>query len=243
MTTEFEKDIKNPDLSTIIDLSYQDRPLLIAFGGIAGALGIPPFEFFNLTRKHDVNKIYLRDLSQTWYHSGLPGVSKSIDDTATFLRRKIDDTGVNKVVVIGNSMGGYAAIIFGILIKADIVHAFSPQTFINDDNFIRSKKQIQNVHNNFSDKYFDLGEVIKLHSNLGKFNIYYDFNNKLDKKHARHLKRSRNVKLHPFIGGGHLLIKTLRDSGELHNLIISSFNDSPDTPVNSDTNKTPLVPL
>jgi hypothetical protein len=76
MTTEFEKNIKDPNLSVIIDLSYKDRPLLIAFGGRLGALVMPPFEFFNLTKKMDINKIYLRDISQTWYHSGLHGISK-----------------------------------------------------------------------------------------------------------------------------------------------------------------------
>ena len=237
MTTEFERNIKDPNLSAIIDISYQDKPLLIAFGGISGPIGMPPFEFFNLARNLDVNKIYLRDLSQTWYHSGLPGISKNIDETASFLKGKIDESGADKVVVVGNSMGGYAAIIFGILIKADIVHAFSPHTFIKDANFIRSKEQIRNVHNNFYNKYFDLYEVMKLHNNLGEFNIYYDSKDKIDKKHAMHLNSSQNITLHSFRGGGHCLIKVLRDSGELQNIVISSFNGAPYKAINADTNK------
>jgi hypothetical protein len=237
MTTEFEKNIKDPNLSAVIDLSYQGRPLLIAFGGMLGSVGVPPFEFFNLTKDLDVNKIYLRDLRGTWYHSGLPGISNNIDETAFFLKSKIDEAGIDKVVVFGNSMGGYAAIIFGILIKADIVHAFSPQTSIKNPDIIRHKKQIQNVHNNFPDTYFDLNEAIDLYDNLGEFNIYYDSKDKLDKKHARHFKNSQNITLHSFNGGGHRLIKTLRDSGELRNIVISSLNDEPNKAINAGTKK------
>lgn len=237
MSTEFENDVKNPNLSVTIDLTYKDRPLLIAFGGMVGRLGIPPFEFFNLTKNLDVNKIYLRDLSKTWYHSGLPGISNNIDETASFLRRKIDESGADKIVVVGNSMGGYAAIVFGILIKADIVHAFSPQTFIKDADFIRSKEQLQNVHDNFSNKYFDINEVAKLHNNLGEFNLYYNSKNKIDKKHAMHLKSSKNIVLHSFRGSGHGLIKELKDSGELRNIVISSFNDASRKAINADTKK------
>lgn len=186
----------------------------------------------------NANKIYLRDHSQTWYHSGLSGISKSIDQTAHFLRRKIDEALVSKVIVIGNSMGGYAAILFGILLKADIVHAFSPHTFIHNEKYIRSKEQIRNVHNNFSNEYFDLGRVIKTHNNIGELNIYYDSKNKRDKKHAMHLKRIQNITFHSFSGGGHRLIKLLKESGELNDIILSALNgDASKKTVSSDSKK------
>ena len=237
MTTEFEREIRGSDQSAIIDLSYQNKPLLIAFGGMVGALGMPPFEFFKLTRNLDVNKIYLRDLNQTWYHSGLPGISDNIEESASFLRRKIDESNANKVVVFGNSMGGYAAIVFGVLIKADIVHAFSPQTFINDADYIRSKRQVWYVHNNFSDTYFDLSAVIHSHRDLPELHLYYDSTNELDKEHAMRLKSSPNVALHSFCGGGHTVIRTLRNSGELQGIIVSSLNDSHDKAPDAHTDR------
>lgn len=78
MKTAFERDIQNPNLPAIVELSSREKTLIIAFGGIAGALGIPPFEFFNLTKSLDVNKIYLRDFSQTWYLSGIPELFENI---------------------------------------------------------------------------------------------------------------------------------------------------------------------
>jgi hypothetical protein len=224
VTTLFEQDISDPKLSAIIDLFYRDRPLLIAFGGIAGALAIPPYEFFGLTRDLDINKIYLRDLSQTWYHSGLPGISRNIEETASFLKRKASEASTDKVVLVGNSMGGYAAILFGILLKATVVHAFSPHTFIGNRKYIRSKNRIEYLHAKFSRKYFDLRRVMAVCSNAVSCNVYYDPADKLDKSHAFHLKGSNNVTLFPFHGAGHCLVKALRDSGQLRDILLSSLN-------------------
>lgn len=227
MISDFERNLKDPNLSVVSDLSFQNRPLLMAFGGIFGALGIPPFEFYRLTKNLNVNKIYLRDLSQTWYHSGLPGISNSIDETTSFLKRSIHASDVTTVVVMGNSMGGYAAILFGVLIHADIIHAFSPPTSIGDEKYIRHKEKVRKVKKKFSTKYFDLKNIIKLNKYNGVINIYYDAKDKIDTKHAKHLKRSKNIALHSFLGGGHGLIKILKDSGELHRIITSSLTNNP----------------
>ena len=124
-------------------------------------------------------------------------------------------------------MGGYAAILFGILIDADIIHAFSPHTSIGDEKYIRHKKKVRKVKKNFSTQYFDLKNVIKLNKYNGVINIYYDAKDKIDTKHAKHLKRSKNIALHSFFGGGHGLIKILKDSGDLHRIITSSLTNKP----------------
>lgn len=163
---KFKSDIKNPLLPVVFDLSKRNKPLIIAFGGMAGALEIPPFEFFNLTKKLKVNRIYLRDFSQTWYHSGILGESGNIEDRAIYLANKIKNSEANKVVLFGNSMGGYAAILFGILINADIVHAFVPQTSLFDVGHVRYKNKIMHVKDTFDNKYFDLRRLIESSNNL-----------------------------------------------------------------------------
>jgi hypothetical protein len=40
----------NSDAPLALDLSIDSSSVLVAFGGIYGAMGMPPFEFFNLTR-------------------------------------------------------------------------------------------------------------------------------------------------------------------------------------------------
>jgi hypothetical protein len=189
MTPHFERDLDDPHQSVVTDFRFPTRPLLIAFGGMAGRLGIPPFEFFNVTRHLDVNRVYLRDLSQTWYHAGLPGVSESIDDTACFLRSKIAESGSKRVVVVGNSAGGYAAILFGVLIGADMIHAFSPHTSLHNPDHIRSVKRLLFVQKNFADKYFDLSNLLTTKSMSSRIHIYYNSGNAIDTTHAVHLAR------------------------------------------------------
>ncbi|MEG7522328.1 MAG: hypothetical protein M3H12_04405 [Chromatiales bacterium] len=224
MATESHRNIDDPNPSSIIELSYKDSPLLIALGGVAGRRGPPPFELFNITKNLKANKIYLRDLEQVWYQSGVFGISTNIDEK-----------GINKVAVFGNSMGGYAAIIIGVLIEAGCVHAFSPQTFIHNPRYIRNKDKIRYLHN----KYFDLKPVIKSHRSICDINIYYDKNEKIDETHARHLMNMKNITLHPYDEGGHGLIRLLRDSGELNNIIASSLNTLPGKPTNVDISHRP----
>ncbi|MEJ2529020.1 MAG: alpha/beta hydrolase-fold protein, partial [Gammaproteobacteria bacterium] len=145
----------------------------------------------------------------------------------SFLRSRIDESGISNVVVAGNSMGGYAALLFGILINANVVHAFSPHTNLKNPKLIRKKSQLLHVHNNYSRKYFDVKKVIKSHRGSGVFNVYFDSGNDKDNKHAMHIKRMRNVTLHPFDRGNHNVVRVLRDSGELRDIIISSLNDVP----------------
>ncbi|MBL3527814.1 MAG: hypothetical protein JMN27_09600 [gamma proteobacterium endosymbiont of Lamellibrachia anaximandri] len=223
MAAESHRNIDDPNLSSIIELSHKDSPLLIAFGGVAGNHAPPPFELYNLTRNLKANKIYLRDLQQVWYQSGVSGISTNIDETASYLRNIIDKNGIKKVAVFGNSMGGYAAIIIGVLINASSIHAFSPQTFIHIPGYIRNRDRISFVHEKFSDKYFDLKPTVKSHCHRCNVNIYYDGSEMLDSIHAMHLGDIENISLHPFSEGGHGLIRLLRDSGKLNNIIASAL--------------------
>jgi len=226
MFSEFKAGIKGHDQSAVMDLSHPGKPMIIAFGGLRGALGVPPFEFFKLTDDLLVNKIYLRDLDQLFYHSGLLGISENIDETVAFLKQQIAESGANKVVIFGNSMGGYAALLFGVLLGADVVHAFVPQTYIHESNSEDGYEIIRDVCENFSDQYFDLKNVIQSHDNTCALNIYFDSNYERDNKNAMHVKKSKKVVLHSFDDGGHDLTKIFKKSGKLREIIMSSLDDA-----------------
>ena len=49
----------------------ESNQLLIALSGFGSFnRAWEPFNFMALTRKYQVNRIFLRDLRQTWYHCG-----------------------------------------------------------------------------------------------------------------------------------------------------------------------------
>lgn len=223
MSTEFFNDLISQEKSLIVDLSYKKKPLLIAFAGMAGALGMLPFEFFQLTKEIQINKVFIRDLNQVWYHSGLKNVSDNVDDTVAVLTNIISDCETEKVVAVGNSMGGYASILYGTLINAHAVHAFSPQTYLYETNYIRNKNLLSKLHSNFPDKYFDLSRVLQLNNNSAEINVYFDSLSHSDSFHAMNLSNLNNVKLHSFYGGSHGLIRLLKNTGKLQEIITEAF--------------------
>lgn len=106
--------------------------LLAAFGGIMFALGVPPWEFFRLLSSLDTKRFFARDLDRCCYLRGVRGLGGSVPETAEGLRTLICELDVRRSVFTGNSSGGMAAILFGVLCGADEVVAFSPCLRISD---------------------------------------------------------------------------------------------------------------
>jgi len=213
------------------DFSSDSDILLIAFGGLKRGFGlIPPFEFFRLTGEVDTKKLYVRDMNQAWYHQGLPGIADNIDGVAVYLRDMIREQQPRKVVAVGNSAGGYAALLFGYLLSANIVLAFSPQTFISrheralhgDDRW--GEYQILNAHQSPTrqEKYFNLKRTLGAHRTRTKYRIYYQRENRLDNIHARRMRVVDNVFLHPRDEGkdDHHLVIHLRKNGALKKILM-----------------------
>jgi len=219
--------------SVIKDFSTNSKVLLITFGGIYGGSGIPVFEFFNMASQFSVNKMFIRDLNQAWYQKGIKNPDiKNIDGMVTFLKHKIQESNAQKVVMVGNSAGGFAALLFGNLLNVDVVHSFAPQTFIDRKNRTlhsdtRWFKQISELYNDDSltEDYFDLYKVFDKNKTNTKtqYHIYYDGNHKLDRIHSERLGKFHNIKLFKYIDGGHNVIKHMKENGDLLELLKQSL--------------------
>ncbi len=221
---DFDQEIRRSKGSVVLDISRKNKPLIIAFGGIAGQLMLPPYEFFNITKDIHVNKIFLRDLKQLWYHAGLPGLTDSVVSTANYLKDRIAESEAGKVVVFGTSMGGYAALLFGILIGADEVHAFAPNTFLDDSRSLRSKKQSNNLHQTYGSHYFDIRTIARKHNRSTRLHLYFDVLDRKDRKHALHMLRVKYTKYHMFFRGGHCLIRKMKEKGLLRSIIMDALS-------------------
>lgn len=230
-STEFKIKLEDQAAPVAVDFSSDSSTLLVAFGGIQGALGMPPFEFFNLTSTFATQKIYVRDLEQAWYHCGLPGLTDNIDGIARLLKGLVEARPPKRVIMCGNSMGGYAALLFGALLEPTVVQAFSPQTFLSSRQRLlfwdrRWPEQIRKLHRALTARreYFDLQTTLARPGNAAtRFHIHYSLIDRLDKLHAERLRCAPNVTLHPYRVGGHGLIKHLRASGLLKKILLESL--------------------
>ena len=68
---------------------------LSGFGSFNRAWG--PFNFMGLTRKYQVNRIFLRDLRQTRYQCGIAGLTKNMTKRPNISSQAIGRRGIEKV--------------------------------------------------------------------------------------------------------------------------------------------------
>lgn len=231
--SEFDRDLKNLELPYTMQLSDKNDTLLITFAGISGAIGLYPFEFFKITKSFNVDKIFIRDLNQSWYHKGLKDISTSIEETAHFLKTIIKKQHYSKVVCLGNSMGGYAAIVIGELIEADVVLSFAPQTFLDAENRAkffdnRWPEQIAALPKNIDEKYLNLNLFFKNKTTKTKIELFFSLDERIDVAHIQLIKDYPFVDIYPFIEGGHQLVQKLRKSGDLYRILrnhLSNFEE------------------
>ena len=222
--------IARPDTHVVLDLATESRALLILFGGIAGGVSIPVFEFFRVTADYPVKKAFLRDPRRGWYQLGIPGVGESGAAVKSLLDSIIDRAGVDRVVMAGASAGGFAAILFGAACQADEVIAFSPQTFIDAENRAHASdgrwpEQVASLHANASGRALALDLLDALPSGEGKtrFQVHVSTDDDLDMLHARRIADRGGVRVVEHERGGHRLVKTLRDRGLLEPIITEAL--------------------
>ena len=214
------------DAHVVGELPPDSRVLLVLFGGIAGGVSIPPFEFFRLTATLPIKKLFLRDPLRAWYQRGLPGVGDSVEAVARYLQDLVAAHPVDRIVTVGASAGGFAAILFGNLLGADEVHAFSPQTFIDATNRRRIAderwpEQIAALHQTLSETgpYYDLRNLLHETRSRTRYELHFGRDDALDSLHVAHLADLDNVVSRAYDGGGHQLVRVLRDRGELQPIL------------------------
>jgi hypothetical protein len=214
-----ENNLNNNQHSVLFDEEPGSSTLLISFGGIANRLPIPVFEFMRSLDPFRINKVFIRDFRQCWYTNGIQGITESPAETIVYLRGLIDKYGKDRCLFLGNSAGGYAALLYGHLLGIDETHAFSPQTFIDRWHRLiyfdhRWATEIRNLNRGYGE-FFDVKAVMQRSKNMKTaHNIYWDSHHRLDNIHASRIT-GQNVQHVKMKAGGHAVIKHLRDTGEL----------------------------
>lgn len=227
MSQSFEYQVSDDDETGFLaDLGDDDAPVLVVFGGLNKRLGLgmPPFEFFGLLKDVECGKVYIRDLDQVFYQRGVRGLGDSIPAVASQLRELL--AGRSNVSFVGNSSGGFAALMFGALVGVNRVVAFAPQTFVSrslrfvyrDDRWTEEIAAMQQIPG-LKRRYLDVRRVMARDSGQTRYDLYFPKWNKLDARHALRLSSHRRMTLHPNSSKRHGVIRDLRDAGLLKPLI------------------------
>ena len=243
---DYSDKYKNPLWTDNDDYYLEDNDgdtLLILFAGIGWKDSIPTFIFYNFLKEYkNIDKLFLRDINCRYYLDGLKYSTRDLNSTIELLKnltnasqntsqntsRNISKRQYKKIVALGCSAGGYAAILYGHLLKFDKVVVFSPQVVLNNkkNELIGDKYNApktcewltnRNINDVFYQKCLDLKNFLPLDTSI---DIHYSqrANNGADKKHALYLE-SENCKIIEYDSNNHLLALELRDSGELKKII------------------------
>jgi hypothetical protein len=219
-----------PKEGLIVDLEHDGATLVVAFAGLRGFLGgFPAFEFRKILSSVDVKSAFFRDHYAAWYHRGVVDVGPGIESVLGRLRELQQEA--HRVVMVGNSAGGYAALLFGALLGCE-AYAFSPQTFIHPDLLREAgddrwdEELAVLVDSGFFDpRYGDLAPLLE--KSEGRFEIFYGALDGVDWKHVEPVRGIERVTVNRIENCDHRVVRHLRDSGWLLSFLRGMASEQP----------------
>ena len=87
------------------------------------------FEWYGTRVENGSKHIFLRDIKKQWYLTGVNQEYNSIEKLSQFLKKETEGY---KVITLGSSAGGYAAVLLGSLLNAELIYTFNGQFQISD---------------------------------------------------------------------------------------------------------------
>ena len=217
------------------DYFYEDNNsdiLLVSFGSMGRDNKlIPSFNFYNLLSKNQTfDKLFLRDIDRNYFLTGLKNSTSNLQETIELINRLTTKKRYRKIISIGASAGGFAAILFGNLLNFSKIIAFNPQTVITKEkeNIVKDKfytveisKKLRNLNlsNALYQKCLNLKNLIPFKTET---EIHYSHLSEIDKNHAKFIEHE-NCKLIKHNSSSHLLALQLRDAKDLEDIIVKSL--------------------
>ena len=213
------------------DYFYEDNNsdiLLISFGSNGrNNKKIPSFNFYQLLKNDKYyDKLFLRDIDRNYYLTGLKNSTKNLTETIDLIKQLTSTKKYKKIVSIGSSAGGFAAILFGQLLNFSKVIAFNPQTVISEEKetiindffyTVDTCKKLRNFSNSDTlyQKCLNLRNLIPFKTRV---DIHYSHLSTEDKNHAKFIEHE-NCKLTKYNSSSHLLALQLKENKKLKSII------------------------
>ena len=149
------------------------------------------FEWYNLRVQKACKHIFVRDIMKQWY---LTGINREIDTPEKLLSFLQKETQDYRVITIGSSAGGYAAVLYGSLLHAEKVLTFNGQ-FEIASILNKSSEEIDPLVFRLQDqppsKYYDLKNVINPDTPI----YYFTSKNSMwDKEQFKHISDIPNIR-------------------------------------------------
>lgn len=192
-------EIKSAQAPFLIDRGRNTSGLIIAFTGFIDRLSLRVYEFFEATRPLGYHRILLRDRNRLWYHHGIDRERRNWDQLLQFLGAERARLQPEKVMCLGTSAGGYAALVAGHQLGADYVHAFGAETKLETSasRIWNSRYRLASLRLRLSSRvnaeFLDLQGLLKDSNRKTIYFVHYCFGCEQDRKAAERLERLPGV--------------------------------------------------
>ena len=230
----------------LVDRIVPGAPLVIAFGFVSWTTR-PAFDFYGRLRKLEqasgqhLNKILVRDSGNAWYHRQIAGLGNHVDETAQSLRELVRRIAPSTITTLGQSMGAYAAVMYGLLLDAQQIVAFGPLSFLDvqQARLYHELRWLPVMESLAQDPplsgYYDLAALCRARATADTqmhlvFGTRPDAANagasasesvNLDAMHAQRLAAFGRCTLHPYPHSGHAVVQHLIDTRRINGLLAS----------------------
>ena len=223
--------LNDPDVGLGRDFGSSSTTMLVVFAAM-GPRRPPPFHFFGVTTGMPAKRLFVRDTDRIWYHRGVPGLGEGIDEVAISLRRIVEEQGAERVIAIGSSAGGFAALVLGTLIEADLVLSFAPQTVLDRDwltriGDIRWDRRLDSLDRTGGPdrRYTDVrASILRDRRAKTVYEVHYPASHEWDVHHAEHMEGVPGLELHAHQEKEHQFVQGLQRSGELVRMVRAAID-------------------
>ncbi|MCL1149842.1 tetratricopeptide repeat protein [Shewanella ulleungensis] len=187
--TSLQRDIINDDDSDVIISPVVSDTVIFVFTGLAQATAIPITLLDVAFAKLNLTTVYLRDVNRLFFNQGIQSVATDFDETVIYLKKMYNKLNGKKLIVIGTSAGGYAAVRYGYALGADKICTFGAPFNITAEfmkHDLRAKIAIKRQQI-YHESILDLANVIKKGHYAIPIEAYYGEEHPLDKRSAEHV--------------------------------------------------------
>jgi tetratricopeptide (TPR) repeat protein len=120
--------------------------MLIVFGGTNNRLWMTFSLLHRILRKTGVSVIYCRDLQRVWYASGIVGLGHDFQSTVEGFRTLAARNGATRILTLGNCIGCFGALRYGLWLGAQGVLAISPKLRLIEELEPHLRAQLRPMH-------------------------------------------------------------------------------------------------
>lgn len=155
------------------------------------------YEYQNLAKSAYLRRfdriIFVRDIYKQWYVTGINADCPDAIATAELLK---DKTEGYRVTTAGNSAGGYAAVLFGILVGAERIFTFSGQWDITDSKYAPYIEYYKTDEKRSA--FYDLRSLLKSGDVKAKIYYFWPDENEKDKYQSGLVKDMPGIRAFEF---------------------------------------------